>query len=231
MVYHYGVGEVPISISGDCEKTDRMVHTIRKVGTVTKALSRLKKGDSVGLRGPYGTSWPIDGAEGNDLVIMAGGIGLAPLRPVLYSILFRRRKFGRVVLLYGTRSPQDILYKNELQKWRARFDLEIKITVDRAIVPWRGNVGVVTTLIPRTTFDPLNTTAMLCGPEIMIRFSIMELRNLGVPDENIHVSLERSMKCGCGFCGHCQCGQYFVCKDGPVFAYPAVKNLMLIREI
>ncbi len=231
MLYAFGVGEVPISISGDPDKPDRLIHTIREVGTVTKALAHLRVGSTIGVRGPYGTPWPIDKAKGNDLVIIAGGIGLAPLRPVLYSILSDRRKYGQVVLLYGTRSPSELLFRKELQKWRARFDLEVKITVDRAVDPWQGNVGVVTTLIPRVSFDPDQTTAMLCGPEVMMRFSIMELRKSGIPEENLFVSMERNMKCGCGLCGHCQCGPLFVCQDGPVFPYPQVKKLMNIREM
>ncbi|MCP4684235.1 MAG: Ni/Fe hydrogenase subunit gamma [bacterium] len=231
MLYVFGVGEVPISISGDPDRAIPLVHTLREVGSVTSALRTLKAGDTVGVRGPYGTAWPVDQAVGHDLVLLAGGIGLAPLRPVLYSILFRRRKYGKVVLLFGTRSPGDILYKKELQKWRSRFDLDIHITVDRAIRPWRGNVGVVTSLIPRASFDPMHTTAMICGPEIMMRFSIMELTKRGVPEDHIWVSMERNMKCGCGFCGHCQCGPLFVCKDGPVFVYPRIKDLMNKYEI
>jgi len=231
MLYVFGVGEVPISISGDPHQTDRLVHTIREVGTVTKAIRALRVGDTIGVRGPYGAAWPVAAAEGEDLVILAGGIGLAPLRPVVYSVLHKRRRFGRVALLYGTRAPRDLLYTKEVQRWRSRFDLEVEITVDRAIRPWRGNVGVVTTLIPRANFDPRQTIAMICGPEIMMRFSIMDLRKVGVPEEKIYVSMERNMKCGIGLCGHCQCGKYFVCKDGPVFTYPQVKRLMSIREI
>ena len=231
MLYAHGVGEIPISISGDPDRSVPLVHTLREVGTVTRALRALRPGDTIGVRGPYGTDWPVNEAEGHDLVLIAGGIGLAPIRPVLYSTLYRRRKFGKVVLLYGTRSPEDILYKKELQKWRSRFDLDIHITVDRAIGPWRGNVGVVTTLIPKASFDPMHTTAMICGPEIMMRYCIIELLKRGVREENIIVSMERNMKCGCGFCGHCQMGPYFVCKDGPVFRYPQIKDLMNIYEI
>ncbi len=231
MLYVFGAGEVPISISGDPDRSLPLVHTMREVGVVTKALRALKTGDLVGVRGPYGTDWPILDAVGDDIVLVAGGIGLAPLRPVLYSILFRRRKFGHVILLFGTRSPEDILYCKEIQKWRSRFDLDIHITVDRAISPWRGNVGVVTTLIPKASFDPMHTTAMICGPEVMMRYSVMELQKRGVSDDKILVSLERNMKCGCGFCGHCQCGPVFVCKDGPVFTYNQVKDLLSRHEI
>ncbi|MCS6816464.1 MAG: FAD/NAD(P)-binding protein, partial [Blastocatellia bacterium] len=163
MLYVFGVGEIPISISGDPAKLETLVHTTRVVGTVTKAMRRLKRGDTLGVRGPFGSSWPVEEAEGNDVVIVAGGIGLAPLRPALYHILSRREKYGKVVLLYGARTPEDLLYRNELSQWRAQFDLEVYVTVDRATGGWRGNVGVVTTLIPRAPFDPLNAIAMVCG--------------------------------------------------------------------
>lgn len=231
MLYAFGVGEVPISICGDPAQHNEMIHTLREVGAVTSAIRRLRAGDLIGVRGPYGTAWPEESAYGDDLVVVAGGIGLAPLRPVIYSILSHRRKFGKVILFYGTRSPEDLLYKKELQKWRSRFDMQIEITVDRAVGPWRGNVGVVTTLIPRGGFDPQHTTAMICGPEIMMRYSIQALQKQGVPDEKIYVSMERNMKCGCGFCGHCQCGSLFVCKDGAVFSYPQVKDLIYKYEI
>lgn len=231
MLYAFGVGEVPISICGDPGENDELVHTLREVGAVTSAIRALKPGDTIGVRGPYGTAWPEEEAFGDDLVIVAGGIGLAPLRPVIYYILSNRRKFGRVILFYGTRSPEDLLYKKELQKWRSRFDMETEITVDRAVGPWRGNVGVVTTLIPRGGFDPRQTTAMICGPEIMMRYSIHALQAQGVAEDKIFVSMERNMKCGCGFCGHCQCGPLFICKDGAVFKYPQVKKLMGTYEI
>ena len=231
MLYAFGVGEVPISISGDPTTNDRLVQTVREVGSVTSALRRLRKGDTVGVRGPFGTAWPVKEAEGSDLVILAGGIGIAPLRPVIYSALKRRRKFGRFVIMYGSRTPHDLLYYRELQQWKARYDIEVEITVDRAIGPWRGNVGVVTTLIPRVKFDPLSAIVMVCGPEIMMRFGIMELRRANVPEDNIYISMERNMKCGCGLCGHCQCGPLFVCKDGPVFRYLQMKRLLNIREI
>jgi len=231
MLYQFGVGEVPISISGDPAVHDRLIHTIRAVGTVTRAMQKLKKGDTVGVRGPFGTHWPAVEAETNDVVIVAGGIGLAPLRPSIYHILAHREKYGRVVLLYGTRTPADILYRKEVEQWRARFDVEVRVTVDRAGADWKGGVGVVTTLIPRSHFDPLNTVAMVCGPEIMMRFTVQELHKRGVPMENIYVSMERNMKCGVGFCGHCQYGPTFICKDGPVYPFPAIQNIFVKREI
>jgi len=231
MLYVFGVGEVPISISGDPDKPGVLVHTTRAVGTVTKVMARLRRGDVIGVRGPYGTPWPVDQAEGNDVVIVAGGIGLAPLRPALYRLLARRDQFGKVVLLYGTRTPEDILYRKELERWRARFDVDVYVTVDRATAPWRGSVGVVTHLIPKAPFDPLSAVALICGPEIMMRFSVLELEKRGVAANRMFVSLERNMKCGVGTCGHCQFGPAFVCREGPVFAYDRVRDWLAVREV
>ncbi len=231
MLYVFGVGEVPISISGDPATPATLVHTTRVVGTVTKAMRKLKRGDMLGVRGPFGTHWPVAEAVGNDAVIVAGGIGLAPLRPALYALLAQREKFGKVVLLYGTRTPSDILFRRELESWRSRLDLEVFVTVDRATGNWRGNVGVVTTLIPKAPFDPRNAVAMVCGPEIMMRYTVLELQKRGVAAEHIFLSLERNMKCAVGFCGHCQYGPTFICKDGPVFRYDRIKGLFTMREI
>lgn len=219
MLYVFGVGEIPISISGDPTQPRTLLHTTREVGAVTRAMRQLKPGDVIGVRGPFGTAWPVDESEGADIVIVAGGIGLAPLRPALYRILSRRDLYGRVVLLYGARTPTDMLYRRELERWRARFDLEVYATVDRAMSGWRGNVGVVTTLIPRAPFDPSSAVAFVCGPEVMMRFTVEELLKRGVQSHAIYLSLERNMKCGTGLCGHCQLGPLFVCKDGPVLRY------------
>lgn len=231
MLYVYGVGEVPISISGDPTRHKSLIHTTREVGTVTRAMRKLKVGDTLGVRGPYGSSWPVEKAIGCDVVIVAGGIGLAPLRPVIYYILSQREKYGKVVLLYGTRTPEDILFRKDLEKWRGRFDLETHLTVDRATGSWHGNVGVVTTLIGRAPFDPLNCIAMVCGPEIMMRFTVLELQKRGVEDDKIFISMERNMKCGIGLCGHCQLGPTFVCKEGPVYTYKNLKDVFLKREM
>jgi len=231
MLYVFGVGEVPISISGDPSMPNMLKHTTRSVGIVTKAILKLRSGDVLGVRGPFGNHWPVSEAIGNDVVIVAGGIGLAPLRPVLYSFISHRDKYGKIILLYGARTPEDLLYKKELEQWRGRFDLEVKVIVDSASGNWRGNVGVVTTLIPRIQFDPLHTVAMICGPEVMMRYTIKELQNCGVKNENIYVSMERNMKCGICLCGHCQLGSKFVCKDGPVFCYDHIKELFGKREI
>jgi len=231
MVYSFGIGEVPISISGDPSKPERLVHTIRSVGAVTKALCGLRMGDEVAVRGPYGTHWPVENTVGHDVVIVAGGVGLPPLRPAIYHILANRGNYGRIVLLYGARTPRDMVYTAELKHWRARFDVDVETTVDTATPEWRGNVGVVTTLIPRAGFDPAKTKAFICGPEIMTRFTILELQKRGVATENIFISLERNMKCGIGLCGHCQLGSVFVCKDGPLFPLDEVKQFLAKREI
>ncbi len=231
MLYAFGVGEVPISISGDPQESKHLLHTIRDVGTVTHALSKLETGQSVGLRGPFGSSWPIEKAKGNDVVIIAGGIGLAPLRPALYKLLSERDQYGDIALLYGARRPEDLLYTNEFETWRGRFGIQVKVTVDSSEREWRGNVGVVTNLVPRVTFDPMNTVAMMCGPEVMMQFASLELKRCGVSDKNIYLTMERNMKCAIGFCGHCQYGPSFICKDGPVFSLDRVQHLMKIREV
>ncbi|MBU0518981.1 FAD/NAD(P)-binding protein [bacterium] len=230
MLYVFGVGEVPISISGD-PSNGTLIHTTRVVGNVTKAMGKLKVGDVIGVRGPFGTPWPVENAKGKDVVIVTGGIGLAPLRPALYYFLKHRDEYGKIVLLYGARSKEDILYRRELEQWRARFDLEVHVTVDRGTGNWRGNVGVVTMLIPKAPFDAHNAVSLVCGPEIMMRFTVLELLKRGIPESKIFLSLERNMKCGIGHCGHCQFGPHFTCKDGPVFPYDQIKDLLEKREI
>ncbi|MCF6159380.1 MAG: Ni/Fe hydrogenase subunit gamma [wastewater metagenome] len=231
MLYVFGVGEAPISISGDPKNPKTLKHTIRVVGTVTKAMYRLKRGEVLGVRGPFGSHWPSENAVGKDVIIIAGGIGLAPLRPVVYQLISQREKYRKVVLLYGARTPEDILYTYDLEQWQRRFDIEIKITVDAAAENWRGDVGVVTTLIRKISFDPSHMIGMICGPEIMMRFTVAELQNCGVGKENIFLSMERNMRCGIGFCGHCQFGPVFVCKEGPVFNYECIENFFGTREI
>lgn len=231
MLYIFGVGEIPISISGDPTHAGEIVHTTRVVGTVTKAMGQMKPGELLGLRGPFGNSWPVREAQGNDVILVAGGIGLAPLRPALYQMLAQRSRYGKIVLLYGTRSPEDILFRRELEKWRARFDLDIYVTVDYADTGWYGNVGFVTKLIPKAPFDPSQATVMMCGPEVMMRFAAVELVKRGVSIENIYVSMERNMKCAIGLCGHCQFGSTFICKDGPVFDYKSIQSWINLWEV
>lgn len=230
MIYHFGVGEVPISIAGDQAEPGRLVHTIRAVGAVSNALCAAKPGAIVGVRGPFGSAWPLAELEGLDVVVVAGGIGLAPLRPAILHVLANRSLFGRFVVLYGARTPHDILYRREIERWSARLDTLVDVTVDRAGADWHGNVGVVTKLIGRGGFDPDNTAALVCGPETMIRFTVETLNDRGVDDERIHVSMERNMKCAVGFCGHCQFGGAFVCRDGPVFSFDRIADIFGVRE-
>ncbi|MGB7435885.1 MAG: FAD/NAD(P)-binding protein [Candidatus Acidiferrum sp.] len=231
MLYVFGVGEVAISISSDPAQVSRLEHTTRRVGVVTKAMGLLKPGDTIGIRGPFGSHWPLTEEDGRDFVVVAGGIGLAPLRPVLYHLMAERERYRNIVLLYGARSPEEILYKRELERWRGKFDLEVQVTVDRGASGWRGNVGVVTPLIARAPFNPSNTVALLCGPEIMMRFAAMELQKRGVPPERTYLSMERNMKCALGYCGHCQYGPTFVCKDGPVFRLDRIAAIFGKAEI
>ncbi|MFQ5966642.1 MAG: FAD/NAD(P)-binding protein [Acidimicrobiia bacterium] len=229
MVYVFGIGEVPLSVAG--VENGRLIHTVRPAGAVTKAICALEPGELAGVRGPYGAGWPLAEATGHDVVIAAGGLGLAPLRPVMTALLENRTDFEYVSLVYGVRSPSDLLYADELHQWRSRFDAEIEVTVDRSEAGWLGDVGVVTTLLGRIPFDPANTTAMVCGPEIMMRVTARELADRGVPGSSIHLSLERNMKCAIGFCGHCQFGPDFICRDGPVRPFDLVANRMRIAEL
>ena len=231
MLYAFGTGEVPISISGDPSNPGTLVHTIREVGTVTRALRSMNRGATVGIRGPFGTGWGVESAVGKSLVIVAGGIGLAPLRPVIYHVLEHRDKYNGVTILYGARTPDDILFEKEIRRWKDRHDLELRFTVDTATSEWKGNVGFVTTLIEQASLDPSNTVAMLCGPEVMMRFSIAELRKTGIKRRNILLSMERNMKCAVGFCGRCQYGPNFICKDGPVFSFDHLEALFRTSEV
>lgn len=231
MLYAFGVGEVAISISGDSAEPERLVHTSRAVGKVTGALGRLEPGMQVGVRGPYGTPWPLEACEGRDVLIVAGGLGLAPLRGTILHLLRNRRRFGRLALLVGGRSPDQLLFRDELAAWEQGGEMQVEVTVDHAGPEWQGHVGVVPDLLGRAGVEPANSVAMVCGPEVMIRFSVEGLRALGVPDGRIHVSLERNMKCALGHCGRCQLGPNYVCKDGPVFPWPRVGPLMLRGDV
>lgn len=226
-----GVGEIPVSISGDASKTRRLVHTIRDVGAVSHALTTLRPGESLTVRGPYGQPWPVEKAEGKDVIVLAGGIGLAPLRPVIYHIMNYRAKYGKFALLYGARSPEDILYRKELAEWRSSFGVNVSVTVDRASASWHGDVGVVTKLISRTGVDPENTIVMICGPEIMMRYGVEEFLRCKFLEDNIYLSMERNMKCGFGHCGHCQLRGEFICRSGPVYPLNVISQLMEVREL
>ncbi|MGA9120848.1 MAG: FAD/NAD(P)-binding protein [Bacteroidota bacterium] len=231
MVYVYGVGEAAISISSDPGKPAVIAHTIHRVGTVTSALAQHRKGDIVGIRGPFGSSWPIDNTREKDICIVAGGIGLAPLRPVMYEMLRRRSEFGRIILLYGARSPLDLLYRVELEQWGKLHNVEVIVTVDRGDSSWKGYIGVVTHLFSYLKLDARETMAFVCGPETMMKYTLDELDKRGIPPEQVYLSLERNMKCAVGFCGHCQFGPIFICKDGPVFPLPVVQALLDRKEM
>jgi len=226
MLYVFGIGELPISISGDPHDAEHLVYTVRSVGLATNALVTRQCGDAVGVRGPFGTSWPLAEIRGKDILIVAGGIGLAPLRPAIYHLARHRADYGRIVILYGARSPQDLLYRKALAEWGRLSDAQVLSTVDYGGTSWRGHVGVVTTLFRFVRLWPSNAAALICGPEIMMRYVVRELEHRGLDGADIYLSMERNMKCAVGFCGHCQCGPYFVCKDGPVFSYAQVKGLL-----
>lgn len=229
MVYLHGIGEVPLSISSRVDHPELLTHTIRAVGPVTQGLQKLKKGDQVGVRGPFGKGWPLE-KTGCDVLIVAGGVGLAPLRAALYYLAFHRQKYKTITLLYGARSPSDIMYKNELKIW-AHHDTTVEVSVDRGDASWKGPIGVITPLIGKHVHDGENTLALVCGPEIMMHFATQELLKSKVREEHIYLSMERNMQCGTGFCGHCQYGPFFICKDGPVFPYKGIKKWLAIKEL
>jgi NAD(P)H-flavin reductase len=229
MLHAFGVGEVPISISGDPGSPALLQHTIRDVGGVTATLARAVAGDVLGVRGPFGTGWDVRDAEGGDVVIVAGGIGLAPLRPALLELLARRGAFGRVALVYGARTPADRLYVDELAAWTDRLD--VAVTVDSAPAGYAGSVGLVTRPLARVDVDPACATALLCGPEVMMRHVADDLVARGVRPQRIRLSLERNMRCGVGLCGHCQLRELFLCVDGPVLPLDRVAPLMKVREL
>jgi NAD(P)H-flavin reductase len=231
MLYVFGVGEVPISISGDPGRPWKLFHTVRAVGSVTRAMRALKRGAQLGLRGPFGRGWPMEEARGKDVLVIAGGLGLAPLRPVIYDLLRCRNEFRRVAILYGARTPEDLLYRRQLERWRGRFDVRVLVTVDRAGPEWRGRTGVVTALFDAMELEAPATVAMICGPEVMMRFTVRELTARGLAEDRMYISLERNMKCAIGLCGHCQFGPMFVCKDGPVHRFDRVAWLFSRREI
>ena len=230
MLYAFGVGEVPISTSGTHDD-GVLTHTVRAVGAVTQALCALDVGDTVGVRGPFGNEWPLADAVGGDLVVVAGGIGLAPLRPAIRHALAERAEYGTFSLLLGARTPAELLFVQELEGWRSRLDAEVDVIVDAAASGWHGRVGLVTELVPGAVFAPASTTAFVCGPEIMMVFVVRALVERGVPMARIWVSMERNMQCGVGHCGHCQLGPKLICRDGPVFRADEMIPLTEVREL
>jgi NAD(P)H-flavin reductase len=231
MLYAFGVGEIPVSVSGDPGRSGPLVHTVRAVGAASQAVTRLKPGDALGLRGPFGSAWPVAESGGSDVLVVAGGLGLAPLRPAIYRLFAERERYGRVTVLYGTRSPSDIIFRRELERWRRRLDVGVEVTVDHADRQWHGQVGVVTKLIGHAAFDPDHTVALVCGPEIMMRFTATALEAARVAPQRIFLSLERNMKCAIGQCGHCQLGPALVCRDGAVMRYDRARPLLTVREL
>ncbi|WP_306185407.1 MULTISPECIES: FAD/NAD(P)-binding protein [unclassified Streptomyces] len=229
MIYAFGVGEVPVSVSALCGPNGGLVHTVRAVGATSAALYRLRKGETVGLRGPYGTGWDLAAAAGHDVLVIAGGIGLAPLRPVVHAVLDRPTAYGRLVVLVGARTPDDLVYREEIESWQGRATAEV--TVDRPGPGWHGGVGVVTGLLNRIDLRPDRTCALVCGPEVMIRHTARALTGRGLPAHRVQVSLERNMRCATGHCGHCQLGPLLLCRDGPVIAYERAEPLLVVREL
>ncbi|WP_460105320.1 FAD/NAD(P)-binding protein [Streptomyces sp. YKOK-J1] len=229
MIYAFGVGEIPVSVSALRGRHGGLVHTVRAVGAVSAALYRLRPGDTVGLGGPYGTGWDLGAAAGHDVLIVAGGIGLAPLRPVVHAVLDRPDGYGRLAVLVGARTPADLSYRDEIESWRG--PARVEVTVDRPGPGWQGAVGVVTTLLDRLDLRPERTCALVCGPEVMMRHTARDLVTRGLVPHRVQVSLERNMRCATGHCGHCQLGPLLLCRDGPVVGYDRVAHLLLVREL
>ncbi|MEW6592254.1 MAG: FAD/NAD(P)-binding protein [Candidatus Hadarchaeota archaeon] len=229
MLYVYGVGEAPISISSRPDE-EKIGHTIRSVGYISRAISSLKEGDIIGLRGPYGSGWPVEKTEGKDVIVIGGGIGLCPLRPAIHHMLKNRKKYSSVKVLCGARSPSDLMFPEEYDTW-CELGGEVLVTVDRSDERWKGSVGLITTLLDQIKMNPASTVAMVCGPEIMMNIVSQELVKRGISADSIYLSMERRMKCGIGLCGHCQFCGYFVCKDGPVFTYKQLAGLLGVKGV
>jgi NAD(P)H-flavin reductase len=230
MLYAFGAGEIPISISGDPARRNTIVHTVRAVGSISRTICKAKPGSSIGVRGPFGSAWPAEQYHGHDVVLVAGGLGLAPLRPLVYTIMSDRRRYGRVILFVAARAPQIILYRTEMERWR-KHDIDLRLTVDAAQPGWQESVGPVTALIPRIELDASRAAAFIVGPEIMMRVVARTLAERGVLPDRLFISMERNMKCAVAFCGHCQLGPAFICKDGPIFPWSRVEPWLRIRNL
>jgi NAD(P)H-flavin reductase len=231
MMYAFGIGEIAISVSGVPTDGETITHTIRSVGAVSRALHQAQPGTVIGMRGPFGTNWGLFDALDRDLVIVAGGVGMAPLRPVVLAALGRRDSFGRVTLIAGARSREDFLFDEELRSWVERDDIDVHLTVDVPVQGWPGEVGFVTEPLRRLPLHPANTKAFLCGPEPMMRNGAIELLQKGMAPNTIRVSLERNMQCGIGWCGHCQLGPLLLCRDGPIVGYDVAEPLLAVKEL
>jgi NAD(P)H-flavin reductase len=232
MMYAFGIGEVAISVSGISTAADSSItHTVRAVGAVTRALCTAPLGSTVGLRGPFGTAWGLATATGRDLILVAGGVGLAPIRPLILGALEQRSRYGRVTLIAGSRSRDDFLYAEELDRWNHHPDIDVYLTVDIPVQGWPGEVGLVTEPLRPMKVRHNQTTAFLCGPEPMMSSAAEVLLHKGMPGDAIRVSLERNMQCGVGWCGHCQLGPLLLCRDGPVVGYDIAAPLLRIKEL
>lgn len=229
MLYLYGAGEVPISIVSDPEELPVVGHTVRAVGRVTRAMARLERGQQLGLRGPYGRGWPLAAARGNDILVITGGLGCAPVVAVIEHVLRRRPDYGRLIIVQGVKHAADLIWRNRYEAWSRRPDTQVLLAADVASSRWPWHVGRVTELLDRAALRPDQTIAMLCGPEVMMGAAVQRLVGLGLGEEQLYLSLERNMQCALGYCGHCQHGPRFVCSDGPVFAYPQVRELFHVR--
>lgn len=224
MVSLPGIGEAPISVSSSPTKRGYFELVVRSVGKLTAALHKLEAGDSIGIRGPFGKGFPTQILEGNDLLFVAGGLGIVPLRSLINFVIDNRRDYGKVSILLGCKTPKDLLFGNEIELWEKRLDVNFNCTVDKADPDWKGNVGLITSLIPGITLDSNRAFAIVVGPPIMYKFVLTELLKKGIPEKQIYVSLERHMKCGVGKCGHCQIGNAYCCQDGPVFSYDMIRH-------
>ena len=221
----FGVGEAPISICSSPTEKGFFELTVRRVGGLTTAMHKLETGSVLGVRGPFGKGFPLDAMRGNDLLIVAGGLGIVPLRSLIHYILDQRKDFGDVQILLGCKTPKDMLFGEEVEAWQKRADIKFNCTVDRADPDWKGNVGLITSLIPGASIEPKKTYAVVVGPPIMYKFVIVELLKKEIPGHQIIVSLERKMKCGLGKCGHCQIRGVYVCQSGPVFTYNDLQQM------
>jgi len=225
-----GIGEAPFTPSSRPAIKDIMEITVMSVGRVTEKVHELKKGDIVGVRGPFGKGYPIDKFKGKEILVVGGGCGFAPLRSLMYEFFDRSGEFKKLFFRGGCKTPQELLYRGEIADWAKRKDLDIKLTVDKGDSEWKENVGVVTTILDGVEMDYESGIAIVCGPPIMMKFSIKKLLDMGFKEENIYLSMEKNMSCGIGKCGHCRLGIYYVCKDGPVFSYDKIKDFSNIWD-
>jgi NAD(P)H-flavin reductase len=231
MLYAFGAGDVAITIVSDPADPEILDHTIRVVGNVTQVLGRLKKGDVVGLRGPFGSAWPLEEVRGKDIIIVTGGLGCAPTLGALHYIVRRRKYYGAIKIIHGIKAPRDLIYQKKFREWERSPNTEVHLTVDKADRGWKHKIGLVTHLLADVTFEPARSVVMMCGPEIMMRFTVKEFLNRGLTTDRIYLAMERNMKCALGFCGHCQFGPHFICKEGPILRYDRVQGIFNLKEV